>query len=72
MKEISKKLKRSIEERGYETRKGEIRFLKYLRDKFREETGDYVSDEMIIICMMIDIYNGKNLRFEIDDEKRIR
>ena len=57
MKEISKKLKESIREKGYETRKGEIRFRKYLRDKFREEIGDYKSDEIIIIDMMINVYN---------------
>ena len=56
---LSKNLVYEIREGGYETPAGKIKFPKPLRDKFRLETGDYRSDEKIIIGRMILIYNSE-------------
>lgn len=55
--EISKELKKEIQEKGYETRTGLVSFPKKLRDKYRAETGNYKDDEWLIKSEMIEIYN---------------
>lgn len=55
--EISKELKKEIQEKGYETKTGLVRFSKKLRDKYRAETGNYKDDEWLIKNEMIEIYN---------------
>jgi len=57
MSKISDELMSDIGEKGYELRSGRIRFPKKLRDRFRAETGDYHSDEIIIIDRMIRLYS---------------
>ena len=54
---ISDNLKDLIQNKGYETRSGRIKFSKKLRDLFRKEIADYHSDEIEIITKMINIYN---------------
>ena len=56
--EISEELKEEIQEKGYETKSGRICFSKKLRDKFRRALEDHVSDKILLVSKMINIYNG--------------
>ena len=55
--DISKELGEKIQEEGYELATGRVSFSRYLKEKFREETVDYRSDDLVIVSRMIDIYN---------------
>ena len=55
--DISDELKVLIQNKGYELRSGRIRFPKNLRDRFRQETSDYYSNDVEIITKMIEVYN---------------
>lgn len=57
--DISDELKEKIREEGYETRSGRICFPKKLRDEFREAIEDNISDKVLLVTKMIDVYYGK-------------
>lgn len=57
MDKISDVLKKEIQDKGYETQEGKVKFPKSVRDKFRAETRDYCSNIIIITDKMINVYN---------------
>ncbi len=60
MNDITEKLIKQIQNKGYETASGRICFPSYLKEKYRKETGNYTDDNTLINAKMLDIYNNAN------------